>query len=149
MPESVGAYRREYDVTAENFKVIRQLTLELANLPQEPLVRLGWSPKYGDFLKRFARSVPSKTTSPTRVRIIIINEEFDDPYGPNGSETATGGVDSAGDVVRYMPISVAELWPDLLTAAFEALGGEEARFRTGFYPDAINEALAAISGIKS
>ncbi|WP_406281227.1 hypothetical protein OH799_16480 [Nocardia sp. NBC_00881] len=141
-----GRYR-EHLVSAENFQVIRQLTLELANVPREPMVELGWNPKNGDYLKQLARSVPSQITAPTRVKLVILDEEINDPTSPGRSSVAEEEPESPSDIVRYLPKSIAAMYPKLLRAAFEALGEPETRYRTGFYEGEVVEALNAIDGV--
>ncbi|WP_174315529.1 hypothetical protein [Nocardia gamkensis] len=55
---------------------------------------------------------------------------------------------STGELVRHVPTSIADVWPRLLDLTFQFLGSQEARYRTGFYEEEINDALAAI-GVKS
>ncbi|MGW5377943.1 hypothetical protein ACWESM_21140 [Nocardia sp. NPDC003999] len=64
--------------------------------------------------------------------------------GEGGDEEAA---DSTGDFVRHLPTSIADVWPPLLDLTFQFLGSQEARYRTGFYEDEINDALAAIRNI--
>ncbi|WP_433679202.1 hypothetical protein [Nocardia sp. CA-119907] len=141
-----GRYR-EHLVSAENFQVIRQLTLELANVPREPMVELGWNPKSGDYLKQLARSVPSQITAPTRVKLVILDEEINDPTSPGRSSVTEEEPESPSDIVRYLPKSIAAVYPKLLRAAFQALGELETRYRTGFYEGEVVEALNAIDGV--
>ncbi|MFD8249430.1 hypothetical protein [Nocardia sp. NPDC059691] len=147
MPEpNLGRYR-EHLVSAENFQVIRQLTFELANVPREPMVKLGWNPKNGDYLKQLARSVPSQITAPTRVKLVVLDEEINDPTLPGRLYAAEEEPEPPSDIVRYLPKSIAAVYPNLLRAAFEALGELETRYRTGFYEDEVIEALNAIDGV--
>ncbi|MET9027078.1 hypothetical protein ABZW96_15915 [Nocardia sp. NPDC004168] len=64
--------------------------------------------------------------------------------GEGGDEEAA---DSTGDFVRHLPTFIADVWPPLLDLTFQFLGSQEARYRTGFYEDEINDALAAIRNI--
>ncbi|MFI9633657.1 hypothetical protein ACIHAX_13275 [Nocardia sp. NPDC051929] len=49
--------------------------------------------------------------------------------------------------MRHLLTSIADVWPPLLDLTFQFLGSQEARYRTGFYEDEINDALAAIRNI--
>ncbi|MEU2035717.1 hypothetical protein [Nocardia amamiensis] len=146
MPAPDVGRGREIHVSAEDFKVIRQLTFELANVPRESMIESGWTPTNGDFLKRLARSVPSQIAAPTRVTVVVLDEEVADPILTDHSGTEVAPA-SSDDVVRFVPRPVAHVWPKLLRAAFEALGGLETRYRTGFHEGEVMRALQTIGAL--
>lgn len=128
---------REVSLNVEQFKAVRQLTLQIANVREELLTPLGWHAEIQDCLYRLVRSVPRQLNPDTRVRVVASEDE-------GGNEEAT---DSTGDLVRHLPTSIADVWPRLLDLTFQFLGSQEARYRTGFYEEEINDALTAIRNI--
>ncbi|MEU6827875.1 hypothetical protein ABZ894_04405 [Nocardia beijingensis] len=129
---------REVFLSVEQFKAVRQLTLQIANVREDLLTPLGWNAGVQDSLQRLVRSVPRQLDPDTRVRVVA-------SQGEEGNEDPA---DSAGgDFVRHLPTSIADVWPGLLDLTFEFLGSQEARYRTGFYEDEINDALATLRNI--
>ncbi|RBO96299.1 hypothetical protein [Nocardia puris] len=146
MSLSKDGHDREHVIGADDFQIVRRLTFELANVPREPMVELGWTPENGEFLKKLARSIPSQAAAPTRVRIVVTGEEIDDPSQP-GRPVAEGGSASEDEIVRFVPESVAQVWPELMRGVFDALGALETRYRTGFHEAEVSQALRALDDV--
>ncbi|MFG3619383.1 hypothetical protein [Nocardia sp. NPDC047654] len=137
---------REVSLNVEQFKAVRQLTLQIANVREDLLIPLGWNAGVQDYLQRLVRSVPRQLDPDVRVRVVAAEGEVNDP----ASASRSGNKEAAeltGDFVRHLPTSVADVWPRLLDLTFQFLGSQEARYRTGFYEEEINDALAAIRNI--
>jgi hypothetical protein len=128
---------REVSLNGEQFKAVRQLTLQIANVREDLLIPLGWNARVQDHLQRLVRSVPRQLDPEMRVRVVASE-------GEGGNEEAA---DSTGELVRHVPTFIADAWPRLLDLTFQSLGSQEARYRTGFYEEEINDALAAIRDI--
>ncbi|WP_345499247.1 hypothetical protein [Nocardia callitridis] len=140
-----GNARHEIVVSGGHFKVIRQLTLQLANVSPEILDRWGWSVETKKLLKQLVRSVPFEIEASSRIRIILTDQDIHEALASEHHSTAQGGDRERSVVTRYLPKKIGTVWPPLLEDAFRFLGGEEARYRTGFYPDEIADALTAFS----
>ncbi|MBF6209439.1 hypothetical protein IU433_20755 [Nocardia puris] len=138
---SDGGRVRELVIGAGDFQVVRRLPFELANVPREVIVALGWwSPENGEYLRRLARSIPSQVAAATRVRIVITDVEIEDL-------SRSGRPASEDEIVRFVPESVAQVWPELMRGVFDALGALETRYRTGFHEAEVSQALRALDGI--
>ncbi|MFG3619367.1 hypothetical protein [Nocardia sp. NPDC047654] len=83
----------------------------------------------------------------SRFTAVAAEGEGDDPASASRSPGNEAAADSTGDFVRHLPTSIADMWVRLLHLTFQFLGGQEARYRTGFYEEGINDALAAIRNI--
>lgn len=138
-----GGVDREVLLNAEHFDIIRQLTFELSNIPQAPLIQLGWSLETKDFLKKLMYSVPREVGPAEQIRIVIVNEDVSNFTRPNIADLTVQEKGTPSDIIRYAPKSVADMWPHLLNAAVLALGDVEARYRTGYQLYQINNALRA------
>ncbi|GAA5067209.1 hypothetical protein [Nocardia callitridis] len=126
---------REFRFTAEQFKVVRQFTFEIGNIPEECLVPAGWTSAIGEFLDQLAHSAQLDIAAATRINFVVSGDM------PVSSDVQVPRPED--EVVRHLPASVAEVWPQLLTTVYSWLGDLEARYRTGFNPDEIADALAA------
>ncbi|MFF7943453.1 hypothetical protein ACFZC5_27380 [Nocardia gamkensis] len=138
---------REVFLNVEQFKAVRQLTLQIANVREDLLLPLGWNAEIQDCLQRLVRSVPRQLDQHARVRVVAAEGEEDDQASPSrspGNEAAAG---STGEFVRHLPTSIADMWVRLLDLTFQFLGSQEARYRTGFYEEEINDALGAIRNL--
>ncbi|MBF6225853.1 hypothetical protein IU470_12155 [Nocardia abscessus] len=91
--------------------------------------------------------MPRQLNPDARVGIVATEDEANDPASASRSTGNGVAADSTGDLVRHLPMSVADVWPHLLNLTFRFLGSQEARYRTGFYEEEINDALAAIRNI--
>ncbi|MEU7765025.1 hypothetical protein AB0B25_07870 [Nocardia sp. NPDC049190] len=138
---------REFVLTPKSFNIIRQLLWQLDEVRPEPLIQLGWNTETRDFLMRLARSMPGALGPESRARIIIVPEEIFDPMPQGRTTAAAGRIDPTGDIVRYVPEYIANIWPALLDAALHALGDSEALYRTGCPADDIRDALAEFQDI--
>ncbi|WP_146100636.1 hypothetical protein [Nocardia nova] len=138
MPPEAG---HEIVVTGEHFPVIRQLTLQLPNVSSEILERWGWTEGIKSLLKKLARSVPADIEPTRRVRIEITVEDVDDALAADRNLADPAENRSETDILRYLPATVARIWPPLLEEAFQFLGSQEARYRTGFQEGEIRAAL--------
>lgn len=126
-------------MVGEGFEIIRQLTRQMADVNRESMLGHGWTREIDTQLYRLVKSVPREVAATGRVRIVV------------GDQNA-GGVESQevaprldGEVVRSAPRPVLELWPVLLAATWELLGGKEARYRTGYDAGEITAALASLT----
>ncbi|WP_174186506.1 hypothetical protein [Nocardia barduliensis] len=117
------------------------------NVREDLLIPLGWNAEVQDCLQRLVRSVPRQLDPDARVRVVAAEGEGDDPASTGRFPGNEAVADSTGEFVRHLPTSIADVWPRLLDLTFQFLGSQEARYRTGFYEEEINDALAAIRDI--
>ncbi|MEU2042031.1 hypothetical protein [Nocardia niwae] len=139
--------QREVFLTVEQFKAVRQLTLQIVNVREDLLIPLGWNPGVQDCLQRLVRFVPRQLDPDARVRVVAAEGEGNNSASASQSNGNEEAADSTGELVRHLPTSIADVWPRLLDLTFQFLGSQEARYRTGFYEEEINDALAAIRNI--
>jgi hypothetical protein len=138
---------REVSLNVEQFKAVRQLTLQIANVREDLLIPSGWNARVQDCLQRLVRSVPRQLDPDARVRVVAAEGEGNNSASASRSPGNEAAADATGDFVRHLPTSIADVWPRLLDLTFQFLGSQEARYRTGFYEEEINDALAAIRNI--
>jgi hypothetical protein len=114
------------------------------NVPEDLLIPLGWNAEVQDCLQRLVRSVPRQLDPDARVRVVAAEGEGHDPASTGRFPGNEAAADSTGELLRHLPTSIADVWLRLLDITFQFLGSQEARYRTGFYEEEINDALAAI-----
>ncbi|AFU04257.1 hypothetical protein AW168_06425 [Nocardia brasiliensis] len=119
-----------------DFEIIRQLTRQMGDVNRAAMVGHGWTREIDTLLYELVRSIPREVA---RVRIVAGDRKADRAEVPEQALRADG------EVVRYVRRPVLELWPVLLAATWELLGGKEARYRTGYDADEITAALASVT----
>lgn len=117
-------------MTAQQFKIVFQVTKEIRSIPEERLAEGGIPPHHSIDILELARDI-RKAASAGRVEIHFISPDPSDRRILRILESTESEV-SAEISTREFPSATARHWRPLIDAAVESLGEEELRFRTGY-----------------
>ena len=144
MVDGHGQVGRGILLDGADFKVARQLTFDIPNILQEPLREMGWNDDVEEFLKKLMRSVARDLDSDQEILLTRTDADTKTALNLNSELSGRGEYGSSAVITRFIPDSVADMWPGLLRAVWRELGPLEARYRTGYYEQEIEKALNSV-----
>ncbi|MCO1580769.1 Hint domain-containing protein [Crossiella sp. SN42] len=135
----------EIVLTAEQFQVVLQVTLELSNIQEYRLSTLGVS---GDDLQQMIdtlREVESCVPEASEVSIRLRSDNSGSAAAPEVLRVNGEGGNSSREVHANIPSRIAERWYGLTRLVVTAMGPRELFLRTGYKLEEISEAASLLN----
>ncbi|WP_412076962.1 hypothetical protein ACLF6K_17900 [Streptomyces xanthophaeus] len=131
-------------MTAEQFRIVFQVTKELCGVPEERRAAAGIPRHHCADILELARGVRQALTA-GGVEIRFVSAGSPDRRtlripGPPGTE---GSAHSAEE----FPADTARHWRTLIDVTVESLGSDELRFRTGYGKEEVASACSPLDGL--
>ncbi|MFD3760546.1 hypothetical protein [Streptomyces sp. NPDC058622] len=142
--QEVRSSTPDVTMTAQQFKIVFQVTKEFGSIPEERLAAAGIPPHCSVDVLELARDI-RKSVAVGPVDVHIVSPDF--PDGRTLRVSGPAGAEDGTEALREFPAATARYWRPLIGLAVESLGAEELRFRTGYSGDEVDSASALLDGL--
>lgn len=131
-------------MTAQQFKIVFQVTKEVHSVPEERFAAAEIPPEHTTEILGFAREI-RKALSAGEVEVHFVSPDPSDRRTLRIEEPSEA--EGSGESSREFPSDVARHWRSLINVTVASLGPDELRFRTGYGKAEVDSASSPLDAL--